>query len=81
MLESRNSGHRSLRFMSKHFTQEVLTEMVKKNWPKEDYENFEAGPWTQMFDCLVVDKDPANVWPTTEAELLGFMMLDFSCFF
>ena len=61
--------------MSRHFSEEA-----RNLFPKEDLETFEAKPWTQLFDCLVVEKEPNVVAMLTE-EYLGLPTVYLEMFF
>ncbi len=48
--------------MSKYFSEEELNRLEAKNVAsKEELEKFEAQPWCQLFECVVVTKDTALV--------------------
>ena len=48
--------------MSKYFSEEKLNELAAKNLvSKQELEEYDAKPWTQLFDCLVVSKDTSLV--------------------
>ena len=57
--------------MSKHFSEEELKRLEVRNLlSKEELENFNAKPWTQLFDSLVVQQEPGE-YTMTDEEYLG----------